>query len=116
MAEMEPALAAAAEANPDYSVLPAMLTFCRWQAGRRNEAAELLQMASADGFVGLSYDLFWAYTLVFYAEVAAALGTTESAAVLYGLLRPWSDQVVTVTAAQMGSIALYHGDAGRQPR
>lgn len=108
-AEMEPAVAAIVEANPDYAVMASMLTLCRLQAGRESEAAESLQRASADGFSSVNSDLFWAYALATYAEVAAALGATKSAGVLYDRLRPWSDQVAQTSVCQLGSIALYTG-------
>jgi class 3 adenylate cyclase len=63
------------------------------EAGRDDEAATLLDGAADLGFADLPYDPAFIAGAALFAEASAHLGHARSAALLYELLRPFSDQV-----------------------
>ncbi len=61
---------------------------------RRAEAAAILKQAASDRFEHVLPGPSKSHTLAFYADAAAQTGLSEAASCLYGLIEPWSDQIV----------------------
>ena len=89
---------------------------CYWlDSVRAHMAAELGDTAAAraaldavaeDGFASIPFDEEWLLGLGLLAETVSALGATEHAPALYGLLLPYSDRVaLSYTAISTGSVA-----------
>ena len=76
------------------------------EAGRESAAQELTELA-AQGFAELPHDLTWLAGMGMLSETAVLLGDAASAAMLYGLLRPYGDRCVVLGygLACWGSIA-----------
>ena len=60
------------------------------QLGRTEDARRELGYFAAQGFTTLPFDQEWLFGMSLLAETCALLTDSDSAAVLYGLLVPWS--------------------------
>ncbi|MGH7292132.1 MAG: hypothetical protein ACREJT_13020, partial [Myxococcota bacterium] len=77
--------------------------------GREEQARDLLRAEARSGFASFGRDLAWLTSMVHYARVAARLGDTGAAAVLYGQLAPYHSRIVSNGGVVNGSVALYLG-------
>jgi len=80
-----------------------------WEAGQPDEARRTLESYMADEYGDLPFDQGWLLLSTLLAEVSAGLGHTESAAVLYGRLRPYEGQVAIRPPGGTGSVDRHLG-------
>jgi hypothetical protein len=118
LGELATLLAQTVADNPGVPGFRAILALAQLQAGRRDEAGELLAEAAAVAFSDVPRDVTWLAVMCIYAQVAAQLEVTPTAAVLYELLAPWEGQLAFPAfgvwgpvALHLGSLALCGGDA-----
>ncbi|MBV9356233.1 MAG: AAA family ATPase [Chloroflexi bacterium] len=91
---LEPALRSHADQYPDLAAVGAWLALLYAELGRPDEArVEFERLARAD-FTDLSHDVTWLSVMAFLAEVCAALGDADRAALLYRHLLPYADGLV----------------------
>lgn len=80
------------------------------ELGRAAEAATAFDELAADDFSGLPRDSEWLFCVSILAEVAAHLGDTEGAAVLYRLLLPYESMFALASGeVSVGRVARYLG-------
>ena len=72
--------------------------------GQLDEAAELLAREGENGFTSLGRDPGALLYLSDWADVAASVGDTEAAQILFAHLDPWSDRVVNFVAVAQGMV------------
>ncbi len=77
--------------------------------GRRAEATAIIDQAARDGFDELPWDQIRMVTLALYADAVSQLRLPEPAGQLYGLLEPWTDQVIWNGAVGYGLCRTYLG-------
>jgi DNA-binding SARP family transcriptional activator len=78
--------------------------------GALPEAKRALDELAQDDFSALPFDQEWLYGMSLLAETSSLLGDTESAAVLYRLLLPWTGfNAVDVSEGFRGSVCRYLG-------
>jgi hypothetical protein len=109
LGELAPLLAQTVADNPGVPGFRAILALAQLQAGRREEAGELLAAAAAVGFSDVPRDVTWLAVMCIYAQVAAQLEVTPTAAVLYELLAPWEGQLAFPAFGVWGPVALHLG-------
>ena len=80
-----------------------------WEAGQRDDARRALEAYMADEYADLPFDQGWLLLSTLLAEVSAGLRHTESAAVLYGRLRPYEGQLAIRPPGGTGSVARHLG-------
>jgi tetratricopeptide (TPR) repeat protein len=97
------------QANPLVPVWRAGLAWVLCWLGRRGEAAGIVAEAAADRFEHLGWDQTRKGALALYADAAAQAGVTDAAAILYGLVEPWADQVVLYPHSTYGHARTYMG-------
>ncbi len=91
--------------NPGFPTLEATLAFAYTELGRDEEAQAIFERAAADDFASLPFDAIgWINGLARYADVAARLGATDAAAVIYDKLLPYRDRMVTSLVTVSGSV------------
>lgn len=77
---------------------------------RREEAAALLVLDSADGFAAFRYNSGgWLMSLCIYGEVCAYLREPSAAAVLYDKVSPYADHITCAGQFSIGSTQRYVG-------
>jgi tetratricopeptide (TPR) repeat protein len=94
LAELQPLIAQVVAENPGIPAFRAVLALACCEGDLDDEARRLLGHENASAFSELPPDVTWLPGLAIYAEVAAHLQDRDAAEVLYGLLAPWSGQVV----------------------
>jgi DNA-binding SARP family transcriptional activator/class 3 adenylate cyclase len=100
-------LAAEHQARP---VFRCALAHLYARLGRLSEAKQALDELAGDDFGAVPFDHEWLYGMSLLAETAALLSDTDSAVVLYRLLRPWAAlNVVDQAEGIRGSLARYLG-------
>jgi len=109
LAEIVDLIEDGARDNPGIPAYGGALARALCQAGRVDEAGELLDKAAARRFGELPADLLWSYGMVTFAEAAIQAGHAEAAASLYGQLEPFGDQLSFLGTTCEGSIAHYLG-------
>ncbi len=102
-------IAGGAEDNPGIPAYRGALCRALCQAGREDEARNLLDDATGIRFSDLPKDLLWTYGMATYAEVAIQLDHTDAAAILYDLMAPFRDQVSFLGTTCEGPLAHYLG-------
>jgi tetratricopeptide (TPR) repeat protein len=107
LAEIVDLIEAGARDNPGIPAYGGALARALCQAGRRQEARELLDKAAANRFADLPEDLLWTYGMVTFADAAIQLGHRGAAASLYEQLAPFEDQLCFLGTTCEGSIAWY---------
>ncbi len=90
--------------NPGLPTLQATLAFAYSELGRHEEAKAIFDRAAADDFASLPFDIGWINGMARYAEIAARLGATGPAAIIYEKLLPYRDQIVTSVFTVTGSV------------
>ena len=83
-----PALEQAVADNPGVPGFRATLALALVEAGRFEDAGELLRTAVATEFRDLPYDVTWLAVVCIYAQVSSDLRDVEGADQLYRMLRP----------------------------
>jgi class 3 adenylate cyclase len=104
LGELVDLVAAAAAESPGEPAVRAVLAGAYAEAGREEEARELLGAEAAVNFAH-PHDLVLVTNLAVWAEVAARLGDRAAAEMLYPQLAPWADQVMY----RNGAVAHYLG-------
>jgi tetratricopeptide (TPR) repeat protein len=104
--QIEPEISELAAHNPARPVLRCALTHLYARLGRTAQAAAELADLSTNDFAVLPFDMEWLYA-VSLAEICAALGDQDSAAVLYRQLAPW---------AMLNTVDLFEGARGSASR
>jgi tetratricopeptide (TPR) repeat protein len=94
LAELQPLIAQVVADNPGIPAFRAVLALACCEGDLDDEARRLLAHETSTRFSELPPDVTWLPGLAIYAEVAAHLQDAAAAEVLYGLLAPWSGQVV----------------------
>jgi DNA-binding SARP family transcriptional activator len=107
LGELVPLLEQAVPANPGLPGLRATLALALSEASRGDDARGLMHQAMASGFDDLPLTRL-AVTSI-YAHVSVALKDEAAAAVLYGTLEPWSEQIVFPAFGVWGPVSLYLG-------
>ena len=109
LAEIVDLIEDGARDNPGIPAYDGALARAKCQAGRVDEAGELLDKAAAGSFAYLPSDLLWSYGMVTFAEAAIQLGHPGAAALLYRQLEPFEDQLSFLGTTCEGPIAHYLG-------
>jgi hypothetical protein len=78
-------------ANPNIPSFGPMLGLALCEAGRNDEAAELLAAVTAERFASVVHGSIWLSTLGRWAEIAARLSDRGAAEQLYGQMAPYAD-------------------------
>ncbi len=106
-------LAQAVADNPAISAFKAGYALGLCSTGNHEQARELLESASVDGFASVPLDLAWGTELVIWSDVVFRVGANEAARALYDLLLPhartitWNGSSVWgPTARHLGRLAL----------
>jgi class 3 adenylate cyclase len=79
------------------------------ELGRGDSARRALESMGASGFAGCPVDVTWPVAMAMWAEVAAAVGHSQSAAVLREALSPYRDRLANMTSIIMGTVAFHLG-------
>jgi class 3 adenylate cyclase len=108
-AETVEQLAEAVQANPLLPAFNAALAWTLCWLDRRDEAAQIVARAAADGFEHVPRDAARGAALVWFADAAAQARVTDAAAVLYELIEPWGDQLVFNAIVAAGHARTYLG-------
>jgi tetratricopeptide (TPR) repeat protein len=97
--------------NPNRPAWRAGLALLFSDAGRLDEAREVLAAMSSDGFAAIPRDGDWMTSMTLLADVATALEDAPSAGLLYEQLLPHRNTcvVVGIAAVCLGSTARYVG-------
>ncbi len=98
-------MAKAASDNPGIPVLKAAHILLASEFGDKELAGKELAEASTDNFAVLPYDHTWLAGIGVYSAAAANLGAKKEAAILFRLLSPWEDQVMTTGLNVAGPVA-----------
>jgi tetratricopeptide (TPR) repeat protein len=78
--------------------------------GRPDDARREFEGLASDDFAGLPFDMEWLYAMSLVAETCAVLSDTESAALLYGMLRPYAElNAADEPEGFRGSVSRYLG-------
>ncbi len=109
LADIEPALRAAAERYPAMAVYRAVLVFVCIEQGHLTEARAELERLAADEFAHVPRDSSWPVSLAYLSEACARLADPEHAAALYALLSPRAGTNLGVIVAWLGPAAYYLG-------
>ena len=88
--EVEPAIRELVAEYPARPVFRCALALLCAQLGRTEDARRELGYFAARGFTTLPFDQEWLFGMSLLVETCALLTDSDSAAVLYGLLVPWS--------------------------
>jgi hypothetical protein len=75
--------------------------------GRTAQGAEMVDAAALDRFDHVPWDQTRLTALALFADAASLGGVTDAAAVLYKLLEPFADQVVSNAASAYGHVSTY---------
>jgi tetratricopeptide (TPR) repeat protein len=75
--------------------------------GRTAQGAEMVDAAALDRFDHVPWDQTRLTVLALFADAASLGGATDAAAVLYKLLEPFADQVVSNAASAYGHVSTY---------
>ena len=110
LAELETALRGFVEEFSESPAWRAALALLVLELGGREEARAEFESLAADDFAGLPRNFAWLAGVAMLAQVCAALGDAERAAVLLDLLSPFAGRnVVTADRQSWGSAASYLG-------
>jgi class 3 adenylate cyclase/tetratricopeptide (TPR) repeat protein len=90
--------------TPGLPTLQATLAFAYSELGRMDEAKAIFDRAAAADFASLPFDIGWINGMARYAEIAARLGASGPAAVIYDRLLPYRDQIVNSAVTVSGSV------------
>ena len=104
LAELQPLIAQVVADNPGIPAFRAVLALACCEGDLDDEARRLLAHENSSAFAELPPDVTWLPGLAIYAEVAAHLQDRAAAEVLYGLLTPWSGQVVYSGISAWGTV------------
>jgi hypothetical protein len=77
--------------------------------GRFTEAAAILEQAASDRFEHISPGVAKLTALALYADVAAQTRDRNAAWILYELIEPWADQIVSTAVVVNGHARMYLG-------
>jgi hypothetical protein len=75
--------------------------------GRTAQGAEMVDAAARDRFDHVPWDQTRLTVLALFADAASLGGVQDAAAVLYKLLEPFADQVVSNAASAYGHVSTY---------
>lgn len=110
LAELETALRGFVEEFSESPVWRAALALLVLELGGREEARAEFERLAVDDFAGLPRNFAWLAGVAMLAQVCAALGDAERAAVLFDLLSPFAGRnVVTADRQCWGSAAYFLG-------
>ena len=85
-----------------------MLALARCERQEAEDARTAIAYDADREFTQLSYDVTWLSVACIYAHVCARLGEPNAARTLYGMFKPWRDQVA-VSVVAWGCVAHYLG-------
>jgi DNA-binding SARP family transcriptional activator/tetratricopeptide (TPR) repeat protein len=91
--EVEQLVRSSAAENPTYPIWRCALASMLAELGSTDDARGELGALAADGFSGIPFDEEWEVSLCLLGETAARLGERGHAALLHGLLLPYTDRV-----------------------
>jgi DNA-binding SARP family transcriptional activator/energy-coupling factor transporter ATP-binding protein EcfA2 len=109
LGELETLVEKVAADNPSIDALQALLAVASLEAGHLGRSAEILELATSQGFQQLAPDAAWLTGAVNYARVAIELGDTEAGELLFGLLEPWSAQIPYNAVTAHEPVAMFLG-------
>lgn len=108
--ELQAAFDAIRAVAPDMPAVAAAGAWIAYQLGHLDEARTSFDPIADENFAGLGRDAGWMSSIAMLAEVCSALLDVEHAAVLYGLLEPYSGRNVMAWAtAPSGPVDHYLG-------
>jgi tetratricopeptide (TPR) repeat protein len=96
LSELEEQLEASTTAFPELLAFRALLALVHVTSGRSEEARHQLRGLMPQLSLGLPEDIVWFPTVAALAQVSAALREVEASRILYDLLLPYDDRMVTV--------------------
>jgi hypothetical protein len=105
--ELIPILAQAAADNPGLPAFQAAHGVMLCESGQLEPARELLVRAAAENFYASAVDHTWLTGTALWGDVAATVGDTDAAAVLYERLAPFEGQGVASLVTFAGTVAMY---------
>jgi DNA-binding SARP family transcriptional activator/tetratricopeptide (TPR) repeat protein len=88
--QVEPGIRELVDAHPVRPVLRCVLAHVQASVGRQAESKRTLDELAADDFSAVPFDMEWLYGMSLVAETCALLHDSDSAAILYRILLPWS--------------------------
>jgi class 3 adenylate cyclase/tetratricopeptide (TPR) repeat protein len=109
LGEVEDLWVAARARNPEWATLGAALGFLYCELDRDDEARTLFEPLANRDFTDIPFDVVWLPTMAVLGDIAAHLGDTARAAILYDLLAPYAGVMVGATSAWFGSVAHHLG-------
>ena len=109
LADLEELITSAMEDNPALVTFRALLALAHCDAGRIDEARQLLDPVAEDDFRMVNRDMAWSTTMIQFADVAAETGSADAAETLYSELEPWGDQFPCISITLWMPIAHYLG-------
>jgi DNA-binding SARP family transcriptional activator len=111
MGELEQAVRGLVEAQPGRPAWRAALADILLETGHLDHASEQLAVLGASEFRDIPSDGDWMTTVTLLSEVAAGLGDTSAAALLYQVLAPFAaaNVVIGLAAVCLGSAARFLG-------
>jgi class 3 adenylate cyclase len=113
LAELEPLIAAQADANSGIPAFRAALTLARCEAGMFAEAADAIAIDAAGEFAEMPYDSNWLCGIAIFAEACGQLGDARAASALHRLLAPWREQIAFNSATTWGAVERHVGNMER---
>jgi tetratricopeptide (TPR) repeat protein len=106
--DLESDLAEGADSYNRLPALQAMLALAYCEAGRDSQARATFEQLADQGF-DVSVNVTWFVATTVAAQVAAHLGDSARAEVLYDLLRPYPHRLAFLASAIFGSVAHHLG-------
>src|SRR5262249_13519971 len=97
------------EHYPGIAAWRAALVWCLCWLGRREEAAELLAQAAADGFEHIQPGVATLTALALYPDAAARTDAKGAAALLPEALEPFAEQIVWNSVTGCGHVRMWLG-------
>jgi class 3 adenylate cyclase len=111
LGEIEGAVKAFAEGNPQTPIWRAALALVYAETGKEAEAGAELERLAVDNFAAIGRDANWLISIALLANACAPLRDERNAGTLYELLLPYSGRclVVGIGLTCLGSASLYLG-------
>jgi DNA-binding SARP family transcriptional activator len=95
---------------PTYPIFRCALVHVDARSGRAPEAGGALDALAPDAFAAVPFDEEWLVSMGFLAEAACALGASDHAAVIHGLLLPYADRIaICYPEVATGAVARHLG-------
>ncbi len=109
LANVEPVILRSVEEYPTRPMFRCLLATLFCELGQLENARPVFEGMAVEGFADLPMNNDWLHSLCLLSEVAAALGDSVRAAMLYALLTPYDWATVDELEASPGAVARFLG-------